>query len=116
MWKKIVLFALVFCVLGRMVVSPLPVNEDLTTASDQGGYLHFAWFLKNHFNENWDQYWYGGFSQLRFYPPAVFYIQSILSNFVSDILAFKFLLSLAFILTPIAFYYLLKEFRLSQKR
>jgi hypothetical protein len=115
MWKKIVLFAIVFCVIGRLVVSPLPVNEDLTTASDQGGYLHFSWFLRAHPAENWDSYWYGGFPQLRFYPPAVLYMQSILSNLISDILAFKFILSLAFILTPIAFYYLLKEFRLSQK-
>ena len=114
--KNIVLLVLLFCVLGRMIVSPLPINENLTTGADQGPYLHMAWFIKEHPGEGWDRYWYGGLpATLKFYPPGAYYIQALLSNFLSDIISFKLLLFLSFVLAPIAFYYLLKEFRFTTK-
>jgi hypothetical protein len=113
--KNIVLLVLLFCVLGRLVVSPLPTDESLTTSADQGAYLHFSWFLNHHSSEAWNQFWYSGFPSFIFYPQGIFLVQSLLSNLMSDILAFKLVLSLCFALAPIAFYYLLKEFTLSIK-
>jgi len=114
--KNIIILTIALCVIGRLIVSPLPINDNLTTGTDQGGYLHYAWFQKAHPFENWDFSWYGGTqTSARFYPPLIFTVQAILANFLSDIISFKLVLLLIFALAPIAFYYLLKEFDLSEK-
>lgn len=114
--KQIILIALLLCVLARLLVSPLPIDESISSGGDQGGYLHFAWFMKAHPGEMWDHFWYGGMTATsRFYPPLIFQIQAILANFLGDIISYKLVILLSFALAPLAFYYLLKEFKLSEK-
>jgi len=114
--KQIILIVLLLCVLARLIVSPLPIDESLSSGGDQGGYLHFAWFMKAHPGEMWDKFWYGGMTATyRFYPPLIFQIQAVLANLLGDIISYKLVILLSFILAPVAFYYLLKEFKLSEK-
>ena len=88
--KQIVIIVLVLCVLARLWVSPLPIDESLTSGGDQGGYLHFAWFMKVHPGEMWDNFWYGGMTATyRFYPPIIFQIQAVLAHLLGDIISYK---------------------------
>lgn len=109
--KNLVLLVLLFAVIGRLIVTPLPFNQDVTAGADQGIYLHRIDVLQRQGWINWDRSMYGGMPFLTFYPPLSFYLGTIFD----PIFGFKLLIMLGFVLAPLAFYYLLKEFKLSNK-
>lgn len=114
--KKLILIILLACIIGRMIVTPVPINEDITTGADQSAYLMRAQILKDQGQIDWNTHWYAGYPFMTFYPPLSFYLISWFSELVSMIISFKFLTFIAFALTPLAFYYFLKEFKLTVKQ
>lgn len=109
--KTLILLVLLVSVIGRLIITPLPIDNNITTGADQGIYLHRIDILQRQGWINWDNSMYGGMPFLRFYPPLSFYLATLFD----PIIGFKLLIMLGFILAPITFYYLLREFKLNIK-
>jgi len=113
--KRIVLIVLLFCILARFYIFPSPFDENLPLGTNQGNYLHYIDALKTKNIGDWDYSWSAGFPLLTFYQPFSIIIASVLTPFLSTITAFKLVFSLFFALTPLAFYFLSNEFKLTIK-
>ena len=112
---KIIISVLFFCLLARIYFFPFPLNENLPPlGTGQGNYLHYIEALKTTSIGDWDYSWSAGVPFLTFYPPLSSIIAFSMTYLFSTITAFKLAFFIFFVLTPIAFYYFLKEFKLNQ--
>jgi len=112
--KYLILLFLATIVFGRMVIFPTPFTDTVMTGGDHNAHIHKIQFLKDNGAQFWDSYWYGGTPLTRFYPPLAYYIASLVP--LDEINAYNLSFMLFFALTPVAFYFLLKEFKLSLKK
>ena len=101
---------LLFAVLGRVLVAPLPFNGDAGFHSDFSVHLHRIDLLKTQGFTDWDPFWYGGLPFLRFYPPLGPAVAAALP--LPELDAYKLLLFAGFVLFPLTVFLLLKEFKL----
>src|SRR3989344_2836367 len=118
-WKglkktNLTIAVLALCVLARLFIAPLPINSDLTTGADHGIYLHRINVLKTTGEIQWDPTMYAGLPFLRYYPPASFYLAALTP--LDEVLAYKLWFTLALALAPLAFWWMLREFRVLDEK
>jgi len=112
--KHLILMLLLVTIFGRLIVFPMPFTNNLITGNDHGAHIHKIQIIKTYGDIFWDPFWYAGTPLTRFYPPLSFYIASLIP--FNEIDAYLTAFILFFALTPVVFYYLLKEFKLSLKQ
>jgi len=112
---KIIIVVLLFCIIARFYIFPFPFDDKLPLGTNQGNYLHYIDALKDKSVGDWDYSWLGGYPLLTFYPPFSMQLAYLFVGLLGAISAFKLVFAILFALTPLAFYYLLKEFKLKQK-
>ena len=111
--KYLILIILAFVIVARLVLFPVPFTGNVITGNDHGAHIHKIQFIKEHGSLFWDSYWYAGTPLTRFYPPLAFYVASLIP--FNEIDSYNIAFMLFFALTPVIFYYLLREFRLAFK-
>lgn len=112
---KLIIIVLLFCILARFYIFPSLFDENLPFGTNQGNYLHYIDALRTKGVGDWDYSWSAGFPLLTFYPPLSMQMAASLQTIIGTISAFKLVFGLFFALTPLAFYYLLNEFKLKRK-
>jgi len=108
--RNIVLIALLAAVLGRLILS-YPLNGNLLQGTDSSAYLHRIWLSAQGLLD-WDSSWYGGYPSLKFYPPLNYLFATLAALVGGSVAAYKAVMDLFFVLAPVAFYALVKGFRL----
>lgn len=111
--KHIVLIALLSAMLFRAFQSIPLDNSILPGGTDTYSHLFRAWQAAED-SGSWNYFWWGGTTFLRYYSPLSYIVSGFFGHFIGWLLAYKLLLDSVFILAPVAFYYLLKEFNLGK--
>ncbi len=78
-----------------------------------------SWFTKEYLFPNpigWNPFFFGGYPQNQFYGPLLPYLAALLAQVMPISLAFKIIISLAIILTPLSFYYFSRSLELSKNK
>jgi len=112
---KNVLIVLIFCLVARMFVS-FPLDNSLPGGTDASSHLFKTWYIAEKGITKWNYYWYGGYPFLRYYPPLSYLFTGYLGKIIGYLFAYKLVVNLFFVIAPIAFYLLLKEFKLTDKK
>ncbi len=84
---------------------------------DMSGMYFSSWYTANYLFPNpigWNPYFFFGFPQSQFYGPLYPYLTSILALAMPIDAAFKTVLALALLLTPVSFYFFSRSFALSR--
>lgn len=112
--KNIVFVALALAVIGRLVVS-YPLNTNLLEGTDFTAHIPKIWYLANEYEKygEWNPYWYGGYPIFKYYSPLSYYMAGFLAFFMNDIIAYKIVINVFFLLAPIVFYLFIRDFKLS---
>ncbi len=112
--KNIIAAALLAAVAFRILQS-VPLDGDiLPGGTDTYSHLFRAWYATEA-GGSWNYFWWGGTTFIRYYSPLSYIVSGYLGQIIGWLLAYKILLDAVFILTPVAFYYLLKEFGLDRR-
>jgi len=107
--KNVPLLVLLICLLVR-VVTTLPMDDSIPNGADHTSHLFKVWYISEHGWTKWNPYWYAGYQFLKFYPPLSYMLAGYMGAVLGYLLSYKLVISLFYVLTPIAFYLLLKEF------
>ncbi|MEM3127353.1 MAG: hypothetical protein QW331_04790 [Candidatus Woesearchaeota archaeon] len=86
---------------------------------DMGGHYFSSWYVKEYLFPRiigWNPYFLLGFPQNQFYPPLYSYLTALLSFIMPLEWAFKLLLTVAILLTPLSFYYFLRSLEFSKEK
>ncbi len=111
--KNVVAITL-FTVIVLRILQSVPLdNNILPGGTDTYSHLFRAWYMTE--GGNWNYYWWGGATFLRYYSPLSYIASGFFGQFIGWLLAYKILLNGVFILTPVAFYSLLREFNLKKE-
>jgi hypothetical protein len=114
--QKLLIFTLIFCIYVRFISGLSLDNNLLPGGVDTPAHLYRVWHVTNFGVDKWDHYWLGGTPFLRFYPPFLPWLGGILGNIFGFLFAYKLMNNLFFALTPLVFFYFLKEFRMSNEK
>lgn len=104
-------FALVFIFLFSILVPFFRENNLL--GYDMSGMYFSSWYTSKYLFPapiGWNPYFYFGFAQNQFYGPLYPYLVSILALAMPIDLAFRVMLALVLLATPISFYYFARSF------
>lgn len=112
--NKIVLLAIVFAILARIAYSFPLDNTNLIGGTDTSAHLFKVWHITEKGYTQWSSYWYGGSEFLRVYPPLSYMIMGYLGGFIGFLLSYKLIIDIFFVLTPLAFYFFIKDFKLEK--
>jgi len=114
--EKVLLITLFFCMYIRFI-SGFPLdNSSLPGGVDTPAHLYRIWYTSTKGLSNWSYYWNGGVPFQRFYPPFLPWLGGILGKIFGFLLAYKLLNNLFFVLSPLVFFYFLKEFNLPTEK
>jgi len=107
--KKYIVYVVLF-LFSLLVFSPM-LEVGIPPGVDTPAHLHKIWFLEKYFEEHhkfptWDNYWYGGFTVFKHYPPISYYAGFIMSFFIDYIIGYKLLLFLSYIISALILYHL----------
>ena len=109
--------ALAICVLLYLAIplntflnSPYPGGVDVATHLFQIGLIAEEGLTP------WNHWWYAGHPLLDQYPPLSHLSGALISNLVGVENAYKIVMSIIFLLIPISFFLLLKEFPFSNEQ
>jgi uncharacterized membrane protein len=91
-------------------------NTHLPGGSDIGSHLFRSWFVTVYGLKNWNFYWWGGHPFLKYFSPFQYLISGFLGKFTGWLFSYKLIVDTFFVITPIAFYLFLKEFKLSSTK
>ena len=108
-------FILVFLMFIRFISSFPLDNSRLPGGVDTPCHLFKVWHIAEKDNNVWTHDWYGGMPFLRFYPPLSLVLPGYIGKIIGYLLAYKLVIDLFYVLTPLAFYYFLNQFKLSEK-
>lgn len=114
--NKLFLTILFFCIFIR-IFSVYPLNDTtIPGGTDVAFHLFQSWYITENGLTNWNKYWYGGYSFLRFYPFLFHALSGYLGKILGYLISYKLIVDLFYILTPIAFYLFLQEFNFSKEK
>jgi hypothetical protein len=114
--NKLFLTILFFCIFIR-IFSVYPLNNTtIPGGTDVAFHLFQSWYITENGLTNWNKYWYGGYSFLRVYPFLFHALSGYIGKILGYLIAYKLVVNLFFILTPIAFYLFLQEFNFSTEK
>ncbi len=102
----ILIFVLVYGFLAYLLDLRLIFTNTTISGGDTGSQVYIPYYLKQIFPliRWWSPDWYSGFPFLYFYPPLVYFLTVVLSYIIPLNIAFKILISLCFLIYPLAFY------------
>jgi hypothetical protein len=111
---KIIFGIIVFALIIR-AISSFPLDEKLLGGTDVSSHLFKVWYIAKYGLDKWNKFWYAGYPFLRYYAPLSYWISGFLGKFFGYLIAYKLIIDLFYILLPIPFYFLVKDFKLNQK-
>jgi hypothetical protein len=91
----------------------LPLDSSLPGGTDTTSHLLRSFHVMDG-AQSWSYDWSGGF-WFYGYPPLFYFLVAAFGGTLGLVLSYKFLADLLFVLLPLAFYLLLKEFKLPEK-
>jgi len=113
---------LILLVLLAVVAIKFFTGFPLDSASFPGGtdVAHFftnTWYIDTYGVTKWNYWWYGGFPFLKFYPPIAFLLTAFVGKIaeVGPLVAYKLVNNLFLTLDVLAFYFFVREFKLSKE-
>lgn len=110
--SKIILAALIIALGGRLAYS-YQLNENLLGGSDFTGHITLVDYIANYLDLGWFEFWHGGYPLIKYVSPDAYLMASFLALFAGDIIAYKIIIDFFFLLAPVAFLLLIKDFRLA---
>jgi hypothetical protein len=113
----IINFSSVYIGLMAFIVIPYLIYNNIMQW-DSVGHLYSSWYIKEYLFPapvGWNPNFFTGFPQGTFYPPLFHYIVAILSFITPLKFAFKILVALSVLATPISFYYFAKAYTNSRQ-
>ena len=113
--KNAYFLVLVFCIILTLI-SVFPLDYLLPGGTDVTSHLFKVWYISEYGVTNWNTFWYGGFPFLRFYPPLFYIISGYLAKIIGYLIAYKLVIDLFYVLTPLVFYFFLNEFKFSDEQ
>ncbi len=107
---------LIFCVLSYVfAASNAYLNPYYPGGVDAASHLFRTWFIKENGLASWNPFWYSGSPLLDQYPPLTHICAALLSDILGVVNGYKVAYAAGFVMLPICFYLLLKEFSVSEK-
>jgi len=110
--SKIILIALIIAVGGRLAYS-YQLNENLLGGSDFTGHITLVNYIAKYLDVGWFEFWHGGYPLIKYVSPDAYLMASFLALFAGDIIAYKIIMDFFFLLAPVVFLLLIKDFRLA---
>lgn len=112
---------LILLILLAVIVIKFFTGFPLDGTSFPGGtdVAHFftnTWYLDTYGVTKWNYWWYGGFPFLKVYPPIAFLLTAFVGKAVGALVAYKFVNNLFLALDVLAFYFFVREFKLSKEK
>ena len=108
--KRLLLFVLILSLAVHAVYSYFPDNSTLIGGTDTASHLFKTWFIAEKGFSYWSPYWYGGFNFFSHYAPLFYLMTGSIGSFLGTLAAYKLVIDVVFILLPLAFFLLIKEF------
>jgi len=107
---------LIFCILSYVLVTANAyLNPNMPGGVDAANHLFQTWFIKEYGLASWNPYWYAGSPLLDQYPPLTHIFSAFLASVLGVVNGYKVAYAIGFIMLPVSFYLLLKEFPLNDK-
>jgi len=113
--KTILLITLIFCIAARAVNS-FPLDNSYPAGTDTSIHVSRSWVFEKFGLVKWNYYEEGGLPQMNFYAPLSYILTSFVGKFFGTIIAYKIIIDFFFIIASIAFFFLLKEFGLDDRK
>jgi len=113
--KKILLLVLIFCVAARIATS-YPLNSYNIGGTDTSIHILRSWLFEKYNLVKWNYYAEGGMPMTDFYPPLAYMFAGFAGKFFDIMIAYKLVNNIFFVITPVIFFFLLKEFGLDDKK
>ncbi|MFZ3077901.1 MAG: 6-pyruvoyl-tetrahydropterin synthase-related protein [Candidatus Aenigmatarchaeota archaeon] len=110
--RNIILIALLIAIAGRLAYS-YQLNENLLGGSDFTGHITLVDYIAKYLDAGWFEFWHGGYPLIKYVSPDAYLMASFLALFAGDVIAYKMIIDFFFLLAPVAFLLLIKDFRLS---
>jgi len=113
--EKILIFVLIFCVYLRFISGFSLNNSLLPWGVDTSHHLFKVWYITKIGFTNWNYYLQGGETFFGIYGPVLPFIGGMIGKITGFLLSYKIMNNLFFAITPIAFFYFLREFKISDE-
>jgi len=113
--EKILIFVLIFCVYLRFISGFSLNNFLLPWGVDTPNHLFRVWYITKIGFTNWNYYLQGGEAFFGIYGPVLPFIGGMIGKITGFLLSYKIMNNLFFAITPIAFFYFLREFKISDE-
>ncbi len=110
--NKIILIAIIIAIGGRLAYS-YQINDNLLGGSDFTGHITLVNYIANYLDAGWFEFWHGGYPLIKYVSPAAYLMASFPALFAGDIIAYKVIMDFFFLLAPLAFLLLIKDFHLA---
>ncbi len=110
--NKIILIAIIIAIGGRLAYS-YQFNENLLGGSDFTGHITLVDYIAKYLDLGWFEFWHGGYPLIKYVSPAAYLMASFIALFAGDIIAYKIIMDFFFLLAPLAFLLLIKDFHLA---
>jgi hypothetical protein len=104
--------ALVLVMLVRLLTA-LPLDASLPGGTDTASHLFRVWHIQQYGMTGWSPHWYGGFDFLASYSPLFYLLAGTLAAWLGHVLSYKLIVDIFWLLTPLCFLLLLREWKLS---
>ena len=113
--KTILLITLLFCIAARAVNS-YPLDNSYPAGTDTSIHVSRSWVFEKFGLVKWNYYEEGGLPQMNFYAPLSYILTSFVGKFFGTIIAYKIIIDCFFLIASVAFFFLLKEFGLDDRK
>ncbi|HLC39441.1 MAG TPA: 6-pyruvoyl-tetrahydropterin synthase-related protein [archaeon] len=113
---KLLIISLVAIVVVKFVAAFPLDNTLIPGGTDVAHFLSNTWFVVTQGLMKWNNFWYAGYPFFRYYPPVAFLITGALAKVAGVLLAYKFMNDLFLVLSPLAFYAFMREFKLTKEK
>jgi len=113
--KTILLITLLFCIAARAVNS-YPLDNSYPAGTDTSIHVSRSWVFEKFGLVKWNYYEEGGLPLMNFYAPLSYILTSFVGKFFGIIIAYKIIIDCFFLIASVAFFFLLKEFGLDDRK
>jgi len=93
-----------------MALQSLPLDQSIPGGTDTYSHLFRAWYATEYNLPQWNFFWWGGTTFLRYYSPLTYRISAVIGGLVGWLFAYKLLVDVFFVSLPVAFYFLSKDY------
>lgn len=114
--NKLILLIL-FAIVALKFFTGFPLdNTSFPGGTDVAHFFTNTWYIDAYGVTKWNYWWYGGFPFLKFYPPIAFLLTAFVGKALGALVAYKFVNNLFLALDVLAFYFFVREFKLSKEK